>query len=156
MQLSASTDIGMRAVMRLAAAEQAGDRVTIKAIAHQVAASERTVSTVVARLVEIGVIATNRGRGGGLVLTEAARAMRLGTLIRLLEQRDEIVDCAGPPACPMIAGCRLRHLLAQAAQAFYRDLDRYTVADLVSGSANQLLPLRVRPPRAPESAEEPK
>ncbi|MFE7721602.1 RrF2 family transcriptional regulator [Nocardia rhizosphaerihabitans] len=93
MQLTASTDIGLRAVMRLAAADQAGDRVTIKAIAHQVGASERTVSTVVARLVEIGVIATTRG--GGLVLTDTARSTTLGTLIRHLEQRPEVVDCAG-------------------------------------------------------------
>ncbi|MEV6218062.1 Rrf2 family transcriptional regulator [Nocardia sp. NPDC051833] len=155
MQLTASTDIGMRAVMRLAAADQLGDRVTIKAIAHQVGASERTVSTVVARLVEIGVIATSRGRGGGLMLTGTARSTRLGTLIRQLEQRPEVVDCAGPPSCPMIAGCRLRHALAQATEAFYRELDRFTVADLVAGAAGQLLPLRAHPPqRSPADAEE--
>ncbi|MGW6726116.1 RrF2 family transcriptional regulator [Nocardia sp. NPDC055029] len=156
MQLTASTDIGMRAVMRLAAADQAGDRVTIKAIAHQVGASERTVSTVVARLVEIGVIATTRGRGGGLVLTDTARSTTLGTLIRQLEQRPEVLECAGPPSSPMIAGGRLRHVLAQAAEAFYRELDRFTVADLVAGSTGQLLPLRAQTSRrAPADAEEP-
>ncbi|MGW0439301.1 ComF family protein, partial [Nocardia sp. NPDC003054] len=35
--------------------------------------------------------------------------------------------------------------VAWASEAFYRELDRFTVADLVAGSAGQLLPLRAQP-----------
>ncbi|MFF2084521.1 RrF2 family transcriptional regulator [Nocardia sp. NPDC058176] len=154
MQLTASTGIGLHTVLRLASADQHGDRVTIKAIAHQVGASERAVSTVVARLVEAGVLATSRGRGGGLVLTDRARTTTLGSLIRLLEPRPEGIEVAGPPTRPMIAGSRLRHAMSQATEAFHRELDRYTVADLVAGTAGQLLPLRAQTtPRAPADEE---
>ena len=39
-------------------------------------------------------------------------------------------DCDGENPCPLIAGCRLRRALAEAKEAFYAQLDKYTVADL--------------------------
>ena len=82
-----------------------------------------------------------RGRVGGLTLTDAGRSVSIGWLIRELEGDREVVDCDGAAVCPLIAGCRLRRALAEAKNAFYAELDRYTVTDLARTPALQLLSL---------------
>jgi Rrf2 family nitric oxide-sensitive transcriptional repressor len=72
-----------------------------------------------------------RGRAGGLELTDAGREVSLGWLVRQLEGDREVVDCLGQSPCPLIAACRLRRVLADAKEAFYAELDRYTITDLV-------------------------
>ncbi|UGT56631.1 RrF2 family transcriptional regulator [Nocardia asteroides] len=145
MQLSPSTDIALRAVMRLAAGDDTGGRITTGIIARQVGASPRHTSKAIARLVAMGLVEAQRGRMGGLTLTAAGREIGLGALVRDLEGDREIVECAGEHPCPLIAACRLRRLLAEAKAAFYAELDRYVVADLVAGPAGRLLQLLAHP-----------
>lgn len=154
MQLSPSTDIALRAVMRLASDDAGGGRVTIGIIAAQVGASPRHVGKAIARLTAMGLVTAQRGRTGGLTLTPAGRAVRLGALVRDLEDDREVVDCAGDHPCPLVAACRLRRVLAEAATAFYAELDRYTVADLVTGPAGRLLRLLAHPRAGAGTTEE--
>ncbi|MBH0779577.1 RrF2 family transcriptional regulator [Nocardia bovistercoris] len=141
MQLSRFTDIGLRAVMRLAVSEESQGRVTIKVIAAQVEASEQQVAKAVAKLVELGLVEAQRGRRGGLFLTPAGREIPLGRLVRELEGGRPVVDCEGTRPCPLIGGCRLRRVLADAEDAFYRELDGYTIEDLVAAPTAGLLRL---------------
>ncbi|WP_299565753.1 Rrf2 family transcriptional regulator [uncultured Mycolicibacterium sp.] len=133
MQLTRFTDLGLRTMMLLASGESAEQRVTTRTIASGANASEHHVAKAVSRLVDLGMVRARRGRVGGLALTEAGRQARIGWLIRRLEDDREVIDCGGPNPCPLVsAGCRLRRALADAKEAFYRELDRFTVADLVS------------------------
>lgn len=134
MQLTRFTDLGMRAMMLLAAGEEKGYRVTTRTIAAAANASENHVAKAVSRLVDLGMVAARRGRVGGLSLTDEGRQASAGWLIRNLEGDRDVIECEGSEPCPLIAGCRLRHALAQAKAAFYRELDSYTVADLVRGT----------------------
>ncbi|RJO73752.1 Rrf2 family transcriptional regulator [Nocardia panacis] len=147
MQLSRFTDLGLRAMMRLAVSEAAEARVTTRLIARQVDASEHHIAKAVTRLVELGLVRSHRGRTGGLFITPAGRAISVGRLVRELERDREVVACTGIRPCPLVAACRLRLALADAQEAFYRELDRYTLEDLVSGPAIGLLHV-LAPPRA--------
>jgi Rrf2 family nitric oxide-sensitive transcriptional repressor len=80
------------------------------------------------------MVHARRGRVGGLVLTEAGRNASIGRLVRELEGDREVIECGGESPCPLIAACRLRRVLADAKEAFYRELDRYTVTDLTADS----------------------
>lgn len=142
MQLTRFTDLGLRALMRLAAGHDRDERVTTGLIARQVGASEHHVAKAVARLAELGLIESRRGRTGGLRITEAGRTVSIGHLIRHLEGADEVVDCAGERPCPLSPGCRLRGALRDAQEAFYESLDHHTVERLVRPSPITLLPLR--------------
>lgn len=135
MQLTRFTDLGLRAMMRLAAGETEGQRVTTRTIAVGANASEHHIAKAVSRLSELGMVNARRGRVGGLELTEAGRAASVGWLIRQLEGDREVIDCEGDHPCPLIAACRLRRALADAKEAFYRELDRYTITDLVGGNS---------------------
>jgi Rrf2 family transcriptional regulator, nitric oxide-sensitive transcriptional repressor len=139
MQLTRFTDLGLRALMLLASAEQDGRRVTTGAIAGSAAASEHHIAKAVSRLVDLGLVNSQRGRGGGLSLTDAGRHASVGRLIRELEGDNEVVDCAGDNPCPLLPSCRLRRALADAKEAFYSALDEHVVSELVS---NAQIPLR--------------
>ncbi|MGQ4614982.1 Rrf2 family transcriptional regulator [Nocardia sp. R7R-8] len=145
MQLSHFTDIGLRTVMRLAVEEEKDSRVTTKLIARQVGASEKHVAKAVSRLVELGLVEAHRGRSGGLFITAAGRAASVGELVRELEDDRDVVDCGEPNLCPLLGACRLRRILADAKKAFYTELDRYSIEDLVTSSTAGLLHLLVRP-----------
>ncbi|GAB7066176.1 Rrf2 family transcriptional regulator [Mycobacterium hodleri] len=131
MQLTRFTDLGLRTMMLLASGDSDGRRVTIRTVASAAGASEHHIAKAVARLVDLDMVAARRGRIGGLSLTEAGRTVSVGWLIRRLEGDQEVIQCEGVTPCPLLPGCRLRRALSDAKEAFYRELDRHTVDDLV-------------------------
>jgi Rrf2 family nitric oxide-sensitive transcriptional repressor len=130
MQLTRFTDLGIRTMMLLASGESADRRITTRTIAVGAGASDNHIAKAVSRLSELGLVQARRGRIGGLTLTEAGRTASIGWLVRQLEGDREVIDCEGDSPCPLIAGCRLRKAFAEAKEAFYTQLDKYTVADL--------------------------
>ncbi|MCK0172921.1 Rrf2 family transcriptional regulator [Mycolicibacterium sp. F2034L] len=130
MQLTRFTDLGLRAMMLLASGESTDRRITTRTIAAGAGASEHHIAKAVSRLVELGMVNARRGRVGGLELTDAGRTASVGWLVRRLEGDREVIECGGDDPCPLIAACRLRRALAEAKEAFYRELDRYTITDL--------------------------
>ncbi|KWX59617.1 Rrf2 family transcriptional regulator [Mycobacterium sp. NAZ190054] len=147
MQLTRFTDLALRAMMLLSAGESDDQRVTTRHIAAGAGASENHIAKAVSRLVELGLVEARRGRVGGLSLTEAGRTASVGWLVRELEGDREVVTCDGGAPCPLLAGCRLRRALATAKEAFYAELDRYTVSDLARSPALTVIPLA--PPAIP-------
>ena len=139
MQLTRFTDLGLRALMLLAAGESRERRVTTRGIAVAAGASEHHVAKAVSRLAELGLVYARRGRAGGLELTDAGREVSVGWLVRRLEGDREVIDCAGDSPCPLLPACRLRRALAEAKEAFYTELDRHTIADMVGGTTLPVL-----------------
>lgn len=144
MQLTRFTDLGLRAMMLLSAGEFDDHRVTTRHIAASAGASENHIAKAVSRLVDLGLVEARRGRVGGLSLTDAGRTASIGWLVRELEGDREVIDCEGGSPCPLVAGCRLRRALAKAKEAFYAELDQYTVADLARSPTLTLI--QVAPP----------
>lgn len=139
MHLSRSSDLAIRALMRLAVADERGDRMTAAGIAESVNASTSHVSKIVSRLVELGMAESRRGRGGGLVITETGRQTSVGRLLRELEGPGEVVQCEGPAPCPLAGNCALRRALVTAREAFFAALDPLTVTGIVRSPTRQIL-----------------
>ena len=87
MQMTRFADLGLRVVMRLGApsADQEGRRNTVNNLAEDISASSAHVAKVVAKLVNIGVANSVRGRKGGIVLADDAHSMKVGEVLRKLE-----------------------------------------------------------------------
>ncbi|MFI6309343.1 RrF2 family transcriptional regulator [Nocardia fusca] len=145
MQLSRFADLGLRTMMRLAVSGAASERVTVKLIARQVNASEHYVAKAVSRLAELGLVAAHRGRTGGVFLTRLGRTATVGQIVRGLEGGARVVECGGDTPCPLVSACRLRHMLGAAQETFYRELDNYTLSDLVDKRTVELLHVPVVP-----------
>lgn len=142
MQITRFTDLGLRVLMYLAARPEA--MATIPEIAQQFDISRNHLVKVVHRLGQLQLIATTRGKGGGMALARAPGEYRLGDVLRQLEDNPTLIDCASPP-CVIRPGCQLKAALDDALQAFFSRLDQYTLEDVLRPPTGEsLITLRER------------
>lgn len=130
MRLTAFTDYGLRILMHMASQP---DRAHSTAdLAQEFSLSRHHLTKIIQRLASGGIVATRRGGGGGATLARAPATIPLGSVIRLLEQGQAMVDCfaIGGGTCTVNGRCGLKSRLRKAEQAFLADLDRSTLADI--------------------------
>jgi Rrf2 family nitric oxide-sensitive transcriptional repressor len=129
MRLTSFTDYGLRMLMRMAGAPGRG--FSTAELAAELGLSRHHLTKIMQRLAAAGIVATRRGAGGGAVLARPAAEIRLGAVVRLLEEGQALVECLGPGGGCMLDGrCRLKQRLRAAEAAFLADLDRSTLADV--------------------------
>ncbi|MBW6396620.1 Rrf2 family transcriptional regulator [Roseomonas sp. HJA6] len=106
-------------------------------LAQSVGVPRNHVQKIVQDLAEAGLVHTQRGAGGGVVLAVPPAAIRLGAVVRRFEAGQALVECfrADGGACCLSPDCRLRGVLAAAREAFLARLDATTLADCLAPSA---------------------
>jgi Rrf2 family transcriptional regulator, nitric oxide-sensitive transcriptional repressor len=143
MRLTSFTDFGLRMLMRMAGdpsrAFNSGE------LAEELGLSRNHLAKIIQQLARAGLIDTRRGGGGGAVLARPATEIRLGQVIRFLEEGQPLVECFGSEGgtCSIDVRCRLKARLRSAEVAFLADLDRSTLADiaLIPRSKTLVVPL---------------
>ncbi|MCB1400943.1 MAG: Rrf2 family transcriptional regulator, partial [Rhodobacteraceae bacterium] len=91
MRLTSFTDYGLRALMRIASDPSRG--YSTAELAEEFALSRHHLTKIVQRLAQGGIVTTRRGGGGGAILARPADQIRLGTVVRLLEDGQALVEC---------------------------------------------------------------
>jgi len=129
LRLTSFTDFGLRALMCLAGAP--GKTFTTSRLSEDLGVSRHHLTKVVQNLANVGLLDSKRGAGGGVQLARPAESIRLGDVIRHLEQRQPLVDCFREDGgdCALKPECRLKGRLASAREAFYNELNKSTLAD---------------------------
>lgn len=130
MKLTVHTDYALRVLTTLAVVD---DRiVTIDELARRHRISEHHLRKVAQTLVGLGLVTSVRGRAGGLKLAREPGDLRMGAVVRAIEEDLRLVECLGdgPASCALAGACRLTGALARALNAFFAELDRLTLADL--------------------------
>lgn len=132
MRLNLQSDYALRLLMQVAASD--GELVTIHEVAERFGISENHLMKVAHTLGRQGIIATVRGRAGGMRLARAADTIRIGDVVRRMEGDLALVECfpGGAGNCLIVRACRLKGVLHEALDAFMSVLDRYTLADLTA------------------------
>ncbi len=130
MRLAMRTDYALRVLMYLAVSE---DGLTpVADIAHAYGISGHHLTKVAQMLAAAGYIETVRGRHGGIQLIRHPLDIVVGDVVCDCEPDFMLVECFQPHGqCAIERPCRLKHALADAAEAFLRELDGITLADLV-------------------------
>ena len=148
MQLTQFSDYSLRLALYLAAHPH--QLVTLQEVSEAYGISQHHLVKVTGRLIEHGVVASVRGRNGGLRLNRAPEAINIGELVRMTEPHFNLVECfdADTNTCPIDKACGLKSVLRQAQDAFLRELDRHTLAEFVP-RAPALIRLWRRQPEAP-------
>ncbi len=141
MQLTKFTDFGIRILFYLA--QYRDKRVPVEEITQAYDLSKHHVVKIIQRLAQLGYVQTSRGKGGGVTLVADPRMVRMGTLVRELEPTMKQVECA-TPRCTILPICRLKHWLQDAVQAYVKELDQYTLADMLDGIDNPFTDPRQR------------
>jgi Rrf2 family nitric oxide-sensitive transcriptional repressor len=152
MRLTLHTDYALRVLMLLAASEE---RATIGAIADRYGISRNHLMKVVQRLVQLELVRSDRGRGGGLRLARPAEEIGIGAVVRALEETGTFVECfdAGSNRCRAAPACGLRGVLAGALDAFMAHLDGVTLADVMADAPHFAAALGLPPvPPLPSAA----
>lgn len=126
MKLRRSTDYALRALIYVA--ERPGRRCSAPEIAAAYGISENHMVKILHQLGRLGYLDTARGRGGGAVLNAAPSSIGLAKLVRSLEGDGCVVDCS---ACVLAPDCALEGVLRRSLAAFYAELGRRTLADIV-------------------------
>lgn len=136
MRLTDFTDYALRVMLYLAVRDHGLS--TIQEISDAYGVSKNHLMKVVQLLGELGWVDTVRGRNGGLRLAEHARSLKVGEIVRATENDFALVACLGAEdrkQCVIEPHCRLKSVLISAREAFLRELDRYTIADLTVPAA---------------------
>lgn len=130
MRLTSFTDFGLRMLMRIAGAPDRG--FSTADLAEEFGLSRHHLTKIIQKLAQAGYVTTRRGGGGGAMLSRPAGEIRLGSIIRLLEEGQPLVECfaASGGDCTIDGRCRLKARLRSAEAAFLADLDRSTLADI--------------------------
>lgn len=132
MQLTLFSDYSLRVLLYLTAHRDR--RVALPEIAAAYGISQNHLVKVVQRLIEERLVETVRGRGGGLSLAREPHEINVAAVVRLTEPHLNLVECfdAKTNTCPIDPACGLKGALMRAQEAFFAELERYSLADFTS------------------------
>ncbi|MBI5258162.1 MAG: Rrf2 family transcriptional regulator [Burkholderiales bacterium] len=135
MRLAEYTDYTLRVLMYCATHRD--ELVTIGTLAEHHGLSKNHLMKIVNDLARQGVLETTRGRGGGLRLLKDPASIRIGDVVRASETDFRLVECFDPQTnvCTLSASCRLKRLFGSALQAYFKELDGATLADIAGPAA---------------------
>lgn len=133
MHLTRFTDLSLRVLLYLGYIN--GERLaTVNEISSRIRWSQNHIVKVVHRLSKLGILASVRGRAGGVRLAQPAAEYHMGDILRELEGRESMIDCEHPP-CAVQPSCPLIQAVNEAQEAFFERLNAFTLADLLQHSA---------------------
>jgi Rrf2 family nitric oxide-sensitive transcriptional repressor len=132
MRVSRFTDYGCRLLIHVAARDP--ELVTISEVARAYGIPRNHLTKIAHELGRAGYLENVRGRNGGMRLARPAEEINVGEIVRLGEGASPLVECfdLATNKCVITPACRLKHMLAEANDAFYAVLDRYTLAEIVT------------------------
>ncbi len=135
MRLTVYTDYGFRLLIYVGLKKDA--LCTIQDVANAYGISKNHLMKVAYHLGRHGFIETVRGRNGGLRLARPASDIKLGDVVRALEDDLTMVECFAPQTnqCQIARVCGLRGVLGEALAAYMAVLDRQSLADLLRRTA---------------------
>ena len=132
MRLTNYTDYALRVLIFLSLKKE-DELGTIKEIAETYQISKNHLMKIIHDLGKLGFIVTIRGRNGGIRLAKNPSEINLGEVVSKTEEDFHIVECFshGKSYCVITPACKLKHVLAEALQAFIHVLNQYTLEDLI-------------------------
>lgn len=144
MKLTHYSDLGLRLMMYLTLRQ--GELTTIQAACDRFAVSKNHMVKVSHQLTKSGLIASIRGRNGGVRLARAPESISVEEVLRVTEDSFDLVECFGDTQnrCVISGACKLSGVLDEALAAFFTVLRQVSLADLVKNGRlleKSLLPL---------------
>lgn len=144
MQLNKFTDLGIRVLLLLSS--QPEEKLTISQLADTLLVSKNHLVKVVHFLSTKKWLLTTRGKTGGVKLAFSLDEYPLGSTIKALEMHTSneksLINCHEPP-CVLLPSCMLGSILEDALNSFYRELDRYTLSDIVRAPISNIIKIPI-------------
>ena len=130
MQLSTKTRYGLRAMVDLSIREGQGP-ILIDSIARRQEVSRKYLDAIFSRLREAGLVRSQRGAKGGVMLGRPSNSITVADVVEALDGPVDLVDCGhGHDDCARRSHC--------ATQILWLDLSRIIVDHLAARTLDQL------------------
>ena len=135
MRLTLYTDYSLRVLLYIGVKENE-KLSTVQEVSDAYGISKNHLTKVVHELGKLGLIETVRGRGGGFRLNMAPKEINIGEVVRKMEDDFHLVECfnCATNRCVITPVCKLKDVLHEALNAYFRVLDSYTLADFVENN----------------------
>lgn len=132
MRMSLQIDYALRMLIYLAIHDPQPS--TVNDVAESYGISRNHLLKILLKLRDMGLVATARGRSGGIRLAVAPETVNVGEVIRVFGDDFPLVECmkSGGGACVLSPICRLKGIVQEALGAYLSVFDKYTLADLVA------------------------
>jgi len=132
MNITTFSDYTLRVLIYLAAHE--GEKSTAEKIASAYGISFHHVAKAAQWLAREGYVNSERGRSGGMTLRHNLNEINIGRVVKATEAGSALVDCmkGNGGTCCIQPSCGLKHALVEAQAAFYKALESFTLADIVT------------------------
>ncbi|MEW5909191.1 MAG: Rrf2 family transcriptional regulator [Thermodesulfobacteriota bacterium] len=131
MKLSTRSRYGVRILIELGRQKKKGP-VKISDISKHQGISMKYMEQLVRPLKKAGFVNSLRGPKGGHFLIKKPEEITLGQIVRLLEEKSDLVDCISrPETCRLSDDCRVREAWKEAGRALFDKLDSISIADLI-------------------------
>ncbi|HWA83168.1 MAG TPA: Rrf2 family transcriptional regulator [Fimbriimonadaceae bacterium] len=150
MRLNLQTDLALRMLIYLSAKQ--GIPATIQEITQKMGLSQTHMMRVAAKLASHGLVSSNRGRRGGLLLGKDASEISVEEVVRAIEPDFALVQCfdRAREKCVIEPACLLNGALQNALDAFFAELRSVSLAQLTVPNRFPLLQaLRLAEPAMP-------
>ena len=130
MRLTYHTDYALRMLVYLAVNRGRPSRVADVADSYGI--SRNHLLKVALHLGRLGYLKTVRGRSGGIALARKPEEIKLGDVVRRIEDDFGLVECMRPEGgiCVISPACRLKGVVRKAVEAFLSVFDDYSLADI--------------------------
>lgn len=132
MQIKLKTHYTIKVLIHLALEKQLGNEIVeTKAIADSLQISYEHNRKIIQSLTKLNIIATTRGRNGGVSIIVPITQIEMYDLITTLEgvtPEDFIHDCAN---CNMPNDCKFKHMLKEQYKQFYMSFKGMYLSDFM-------------------------
>lgn len=161
MHLSTRSRYGVRIVLDVAL-HQADGPVKVSDIALRQNISHKYLEKIIISLRQANILRSVRGCRGGILLARPKDEITAGELVRVLEGKKALTDCANPDTrcvpCQRTQGCPAQRLWFEASRALFDTLDNITMADVIAwqGEMQEDSAAFCRLPRCLDQAGEPR
>jgi len=126
-KLNLSTDYALRVLIFLGS--KPDQMHSIETLSRTYDLPRSSLMKIVSDLVRHGFVDSTRGRHGGIRLRMKPEHINVGDVVKAMGENLQIVDCS---ECLIRPHCRFKCVLAEAVDAFFEVLRRYSLADLTS------------------------
>lgn len=136
MRLTLYTDYSLRVLLYIGVKGK-DELSTVQEISDAYNISKNHLTKVTHELGKMGLVETIRGRGGGIRLNLPPSEINIGETVRKAEDDFHLVECfnCAVNKCVITPVCRLKGVLHEALDAYFKVLDSYTLADFVENNA---------------------
>lgn len=135
MRLTTKSRYGTRLILDLAVYAQEAP-VPLSDVSRRQNISVKYLEQLVRQLKPAGLVKSYRGPFGGYMLAKAPEEIKVGDIVRTLEKKTAITDCAERPeklcaVCNRAGDCLSRWVWIEASRAMFKRLDEITVGGLI-------------------------